>query len=228
MMRDVVIGTVTGISAVVAMSLMTPRASAPLPAIRSLPAFERDDLALPLAPTTRPDPARARLETVIGLASPGSSVKDVLEYVARETGANMVVNWRALEMAGIAGDAPVTLELRRVPGRVVLDEVLSQVGGGVIKLGYRVVDGVVVVSTADELRRYKETRVYDVRDLIGGPGGLDEITKLLRHVTEPAGWDEPGGSYQWLGAMNGRLIVTDTPEMHARVVELLGGLRGTR
>jgi hypothetical protein len=228
MIRDVVIGTVTGISAVVAMSVMTPRPQPPPPAIRSVPAFGqgRDDLALPLSPTTRPDPARARLETVIEkLTSRGSGIKDVLGHIASATGANMVVNWRALESAGIATDAPVTLDLRRLPARVVLDQVLAQVGGGTIKLSHRAIDGIIVVTTADDLDRYRVTRVYDVRDLIAGPDGLDGLMKLVAETTQHVTWREPAGAIGGIRSFNGRLVITDSLETHERTAELLRGLR---
>jgi type II secretory pathway component GspD/PulD (secretin) len=91
---------------------------------------------------------------------------DVLEYFRDVTQANIWVNWRALETTGIDQSAPVTARLTNVRFRTALETVLDFVGGGLVDLGYSVDDGVIRISTLEELQRNTVTRVYDIRDMI--------------------------------------------------------------
>jgi general secretion pathway protein D len=91
---------------------------------------------------------------------------DVVDFLRDITGANIFVNWRALEQAGIDKNAPVTARLRDVKFSKALDIILEEVGGGTVKIGYTVDEGVITISTSDDLAKNVVTRVYDVRDLI--------------------------------------------------------------
>src|SRR5213075_3147633 len=75
-------------------------------------------------------------------------------------------NWRALEAAGINKDAPVTARLKDVRFSKALNTILSDVGGGNIKLTYTIDEGVITVSTADDLAKNVVTRVFDICDLL--------------------------------------------------------------
>ena len=91
---------------------------------------------------------------------------DVIDFLRDVSGANIFVNWRALEGATIDRNAPVTARLRDVPFRKALDIILQDVGGGTVKLAYTVDEGVITISTAEDLSGNTLTRVYDIRDLI--------------------------------------------------------------
>jgi general secretion pathway protein D len=100
--------------------------------------------------------------------------RDVIEYLVDTTQANIFVNWPALEGAGVDPNAPVSLRLRNVPFRKVLQSVLDIVGGGVVNLGYTVDEGVITVSTGEELARNTATRIYLIRDLLVVPEDFSE------------------------------------------------------
>ena len=91
---------------------------------------------------------------------------DVIDFLRDITGANIFVNWRAMEAAAIDKNAPVTARLRDVKFSKALDIILSDVGGGTVKLGYTVDEGVITISTGDDLSKNVVTRVYDIRDVI--------------------------------------------------------------
>jgi general secretion pathway protein D len=91
---------------------------------------------------------------------------DVIDFLRDVSGANIFVNWRALEAATIDRNAPVTARLRDVPFRKALDIILQDVGGGTVKLAYTVDEGVITISTAEELATNTSTQTYDIRDLI--------------------------------------------------------------
>jgi general secretion pathway protein D len=91
---------------------------------------------------------------------------DVIDFLRDVTGANIFVNWRALEAAGIDRNTPVTSRLHDIRFSKALQTILSDVGGGTVKLGYTVDEGVITISTDEDLSKNVLTRVYDIRDLI--------------------------------------------------------------
>src|SRR5439155_3600438 len=91
---------------------------------------------------------------------------DVIDFLRDVTGANIEVRWRTLEAAGIDRNTPVTIRLRDVRFSKALSSILGDVGGGTVKIGYTVGEGVITISTEEELSKDTLTRVYDIRDLI--------------------------------------------------------------
>lgn len=80
--------------------------------------------------------------------------------------ANIFVNWKALEGAGIDKSAPVTLHFHDIPFSKALELVLNDVGG-TVKLGYTVSDGIIQVSTLEDLpSKLDLPAVYDINDLL--------------------------------------------------------------
>ncbi len=93
--------------------------------------------------------------------------ENVIDLLRNQTGLNIVVNWSALAAAGVEKTSPVSLTLRDVPFKKVLQIVLQQVqGGGSTQLGYSVDQGVITISTNDQLAQQKVVRVYDIQDLL--------------------------------------------------------------
>lgn len=96
----------------------------------------------------------------------GVSLIDALDFLRDTTGANIHVNWRALEEAGISKDAPVTTRLTNVPLRKALSYVLAEAAAGQSDLTWYVEGGVIEVTTRDLADRVMITRVYTVEDLL--------------------------------------------------------------
>jgi hypothetical protein len=81
------------------------------------------------------------------------SLADIIDFLRDVSGANIYVNWRALEAVGVDRKAPVTLDLREVPLSEALDKLLAQAAGKNAKLGYAVREGVIEVSTVDDVKK---------------------------------------------------------------------------
>jgi general secretion pathway protein D len=94
----------------------------------------------------------------------GQAFTDAVDFLKDVTGANILVNWKALEADNIDKQTPVTAELHDVKFSKVLDVILTQAGAG--KLGYTIDEGVIEISTTEELNKAVETRVYDIDDLL--------------------------------------------------------------
>jgi len=253
-MRDVMIGLVAGAAAIVLMSVLRPAgAFAPTSAAPTEPAVrevtsDRAAVAEALGADDRSRATRAVDEAVRKkLAAPipavahvNAPLDKVLDSWASAAGVNLHVQWRALEAAGINKDAPITINLRGVAAEQVLRRVLEDVGGGNIKLEYRVDEGVVDVSTAEEMAHYRVTRIYDVRDLLvaslaqdrklHGTGAeqtdQDVAVALVTMIEQSIGptWDGP----QTIGYFAGRLIVNKPQAEQDRILQLLTALRNAK
>jgi hypothetical protein len=95
----------------------------------------------------------------------GVTLSDAIDFLRDVSGANITVNWKALEGAGVSRDTPVNIHLRAVSMRKALDLLLSQAGGG-DQLTFDVDQGVIEVTTREIADHRMVTRVYPVEDLI--------------------------------------------------------------
>ena len=87
---------------------------------------------------------------------------DVIGYLSEITDTSFYLNKRALEEHGFDDDsAAVTITLKSVRGDMLLDLVLKQIG-----LVYIVQDGIIIVSTPEDVETVSEVRVYNCRDLL--------------------------------------------------------------
>jgi len=138
-----------------------------------------------------------KLKQPIPVTFDGNRLENVIEYLRNVTGADFFVNWRALEGAGIEPGTTVTLQLNNVPGDKALNLILDQVGGDLVPLGYTVDDGVVTISTRENLGKNTVFQTYDIRDLVVQAPGFDQAPDFdLSAITESAGGGGGGGGGQ--------------------------------
>jgi len=181
-------------------------------------------------------------------------LSDVLDNLRNATGANIFVNWRALEAVGVDRNAPVTARLRDIKFKKALSVILADAGGSAVKLGFVAEDGVITVSTEEDLHRNVTTRVYDVRDLIVQPVNftppnqfapqsttqpapeeqpsrqqqIDSLITLIIESIAPDTWRQAGGTIGSIQELSGQLIITQIPENQKLILALLDQLRETR
>jgi type II secretory pathway component GspD/PulD (secretin)/tetratricopeptide (TPR) repeat protein len=204
---------------------------------------------------------------------------DVVDFLRDVSGTNIFVKWKTLEGAGVDRSTPVTANLHNVKFSKALNTILQDGLGGQAKLAYTVDEGVITISTAEELAHNVSVRVYDIRDLIinipdftdapqfsldsaqntgggasgGGGGGVqmgnmlfnggtaanmetgptrqelvDSITKLIEDTVATDTWKDNGGAVGALRELQGQLVVTQTPENHRLLANLLEKLRESR
>ena len=113
----------------------------------------------------------------------GVPFEQVVEFIRDASSASIHVRWAALEAVGVNKDTPVNVKLADVTMQKALRTVLDDVGG-INPLGYVVDDGVIVVTTAEDLDRRMVTRVYDVRDLTAPPRSAPDEAMLRKIVQE--------------------------------------------
>ena len=95
----------------------------------------------------------------------GVTLGDAIDFLRDVSGANLNVNWKALEGAGVTRDTQVNLHLNGITLRKALELLLSEAGGG-DSLTFDVDDGVIEVTTREIADHRMITRVYPVEDLI--------------------------------------------------------------
>lgn len=185
----------------------------------------------------------------------GLPLDEFEKWLARQTKVNVLFRWRVLEKEGIHKDTPVTLKLKQPLLVEVLNAVLEQVGEDRVPLGWRAADNIITVSTRADLDRSMVTKTYDVQDLLlevptfeaMRPSGLERLTtqqqkasprkdlgaddvvkQLIDVITSsvfPNSWKDNGGSGT-IKHYRGKLIIRNTPEVHAALRGELG-LRDT-
>jgi general secretion pathway protein D len=91
----------------------------------------------------------------------------VLERWRALTNLNVVPNWKTIE-ATIPRNSQITIDLHDVTARQALQLILEEASGGqATPLGYTIDDGVIRISTQDEInKRHKITRTYNIRELL--------------------------------------------------------------
>ncbi len=177
---------------------------------------------------------RAVLEQPLDeLACDKQPLEKAIQYLQSKTTAQLVVNWIALQGAGITKDLPVTAKLHDLPLRTVLEFVLSSVSVPPGNLHYTIDgDGVVVISTMDDLqtKRFQIERTYRITELLHARGTADasqredaikEIITAITSIIAPDTWRDQGGILGSIRELNGTLIITQTFENQEEVRQLL-------
>ena len=157
--------------------------------------------------------ARERLEENMAVISAdNTALEKVLNFIRDNMGANIFVNWPALQTAGIDRNTPVSVNLKEVPYRKVLTTILAQVGGGTANLSYTIDDGIITISTKDDLssQKYQLVRVFDVRDMLVQPNNIPAPALNLQNVGSNTGTVSGAGGGGFGGGTGGGGLFNQT------------------
>ncbi len=139
---------------------------------------------------------RARLaENIKELVADGQGLEKILNFIRDNTGINMDVRWPVLLNAGIDKNTAVTVNLHDVPISKALSTILASVGG-TTPLDYNVEDGVVTISTHDDLAAtvHPVLLTYNVQDLLVQPSNVNPPQLSLSQATQQGSSGGGGGS----------------------------------
>lgn len=156
-----------------------------------------------LAPTTQPAAATAGVTPPVAnshepIQFNATPLSDCISYLQDISGINMVVDWKALQQAGISRDTPITLHLSsNVTLSKVFKLVLQQAAGASVLATY-VDQGVLQVTTQTAEDKLLVTRVYPIADLLFAPTNYTNAPNLnLSNVQgQSAGGGGGGGASQ--------------------------------
>src|SRR5271170_6564950 len=92
-------------------------------------------------------------------------LRDAINYVQQDTGANIFVNWNALTAAGVSNLTPITLSLQDVTVGKLLSLIMTQASPSVPTVQF-IDNNVLMITTREDADTQMVTRVYDVSDLV--------------------------------------------------------------
>lgn len=194
------------------------------------------------------DKTRKKLsETLVLLVTDRADLEKTVNYLRDNMEVNVFVDWPALQDAGVDRNSPVTVNLKNQTYGDALSEILKAADGKK-ELGFIIDDGIVTVSTKDELRsaRYAVVGVFDVRDLLevkpavtqtgAGDHAADAdraakikgITQVIEKKVAPGSWRDGGGTLGSIRELNGTLIIRQLPDNQQAIEDVLAGMRKER
>jgi len=161
----------------------------------------------------------------------GVRLSDAIKQLRQKAGVPLFVNWKQMAVIHVSPDEWVTVGLRGKTLKGDLEVVLDVAGADREKWGINVEDGVIVVSSRDDLSKNVSVRVYDMRDIIGRPVAderqrrVDALVALIQDQIEPGSWKERGGQVAAIRELGGQLIVTQTTENQRKLMRLMEDVR---
>jgi tetratricopeptide (TPR) repeat protein len=192
---------------------------------------------------------RDRLEENLKeITADAQGLEKVINFLRDNMGANVFVNWPALAAVNVDRQTLVTVSIKDVPFRKALTTILQQVGGPGVELSYRIDDGIIVISTKEELTasKYQVVTVFDVHDLLplappavpgeAAPATIADMGKLreervralMEEITKtvaPETWKNAGGTIGSIRELKGMLVVNQLPENQREIHQLLETMR---
>lgn len=126
-------------------------------------------------------------------------LEDAIDFLRDASGANIHVNWRALETVNITRETSVTLRMSPMPLRKLLKYVLTEADGQNLITFYPD-DGVIEVTTRDVADRQLITKVYPVEDLLLVIPDFTDPPTFQLQSPQSAGSGGGGGGQSLLGS----------------------------
>ncbi|MCK6455488.1 MAG: hypothetical protein L6Q92_03005 [Phycisphaerae bacterium] len=137
---------------------------------------------------------RKLAETTPEIKFDAQSFEQVIEFLRERTGLNIVPNWAPMEVAGIERDQEVTLKLTNVSFAKAIDLILTDVGSATeTQLAYEIDDGVLQISTKEDLSLKTVTQVYNVQDLLVLVPNFTGLQINLQNVGQGVGQERQRG-----------------------------------
>jgi hypothetical protein len=173
-------------------------------------------------PTVR---ARAALGKAITVSAEKTPLRDVVVQVAKEAGVPIDIDTRAIKIAGIDLQIPVTFQAGPLPLATLLERMLRP-----FDLTYTILSERLVVTTREREEERISVAVYPVNRLVGaGPKGrsFQSLVDLLQATVTPDSWGELGGPamVRWLDGEPACLVISHSTAGHRAVDAFLRSLR---
>ncbi len=161
------------------------------------------------------------------------ALDDVVDFLRDVTGVKFSVDWKALEDAHIDRKGEVSAKFRDIPLSTSLDNILAAAADKGA-LGWKLENGVIVISTAAALEKELVTRTYDVsffpaehpsatRPTTRPLESTDALSVLIYRVIAPESRQSVGCTR--LSEEDGKLIVVATPANQKAIEKLMPELK---
>ena len=174
-------------------------------------------------------PAANVLESPVGAAKFNEApFGKVIEQLAKQTGANLVINWSHLETAGIGEDSPITVDVTGVPLGTACGALLRCSGEA---LDFAMIDGIILIDTKEHLHRRVEIRTYDIGPLLKNhtehrrntdgaitrQDAIGSVTRALEDNVATEEWKDNGGAIGSIRVMGDIAVVQSSMDTHQKI-----------
>jgi hypothetical protein len=175
-------------------------------------------------PAAREIDLKARLtDRVAGLSIERVPLCDFLQLISDLTTIPISIDLDALALRGISPLNPLPVQLEKTTIEQGLDAILKSQ-----QLGYRQLDGQLVIMPREQTMPRRESRTYDVSDLVGKePELATTLLRWIRSSVDPSGW-QPDVNPDELRLDSGQLIVEHTTDNQLQVMRLCDQWRVAR
>lgn len=251
-MKATIVGTLTGLTAAVAMMWLGTRS----PAVRQAPATPntgQQALADRFIPNAHTAEVRRKLAIILpAVKCDAMPLSKFISWLEDSTGLNIYIEWRDIAAASAVGpDSPITMNVQNVSAGTVLQLALDQARLTGPRVCFVPLEGIVKVSTLSKLDRAVMIRVYDVRDIIeaavemklrlqpksppdvlidGNPNleleAASRLQELIRTTTPPQMLDDTDAAQ--MSYFAGRLVISQTEAGHEAIAAILSGLHAAQ
>jgi hypothetical protein len=192
----------------------------------------RTNLAAP--PPPRPTNANRKLPDLRFLETP---LDPALESVPAAAHVPWLIQWNALDSAGITPGTPLTLDLS---GRTVAQalRLLSEV----TNIPFVLHDGIAEIETPDPETLAVESRVLDIRPMAGVvreyvsafPGWratvhdevvADAMSNLIENIVDTDSWKDNGGTFGSCRQVSDMLVITNRPQAQEQIAAMMSDIQ---
>jgi len=132
---------------------------------------------------------------------------DAIDFLRDVSGANIAVNWKALDATGVSRDTQVNLHVSGITLRKALEMTLSEAAGG-DALTFYVDEGVISITTRDLADHSMVTCVYPVEDLLMEIPDFTDAPQVTLNNTSSQGGG--GGTALGQGGGGGQISSTNS------------------
>jgi hypothetical protein len=167
------------------------------------------------------------LDAVAEVEFQETPLSEVVAFLQATYKIPIIIDKRALDDVGLGSDTPVTMSLRGISLRSLLELMLRE-----LQLTYVVREQVLKITTVEEAEHESVMRLYSVADLAlepqqplvvdAPPSRYRTLLGLIASIVAPDTWDEVGGSGS-AAAFDpwGVVVVSQTRENHEALESLL-------
>ncbi len=156
-------------------------------------------------------------------------LQDVVEFIAKKHGIQIVLDTKGLEDAGLGPDVPITRTLHNISLRSALKLTLRN-----LDLTWVIDDEVLQITTVDEAGNRLKPRVYDVTDLVAAEEGgadYDSLIDMITTIIAPTTWDDvggPGSIAPFPAKPAHAIVIAQTSEIQDQIAQFLSDVRSVR
>ena len=162
----------------------------------------------------------------------GNDLVDVIDFLRDVSGTNIFVNWKALERGKITKETKVDCKLKEVKFAKALQTILDSVSTKETKLSYVIDEGIIVISTVEDLDGTAiTTKTYNIQFTLNA---ADEATnkkhkaaliKMITGTIAPRSWKHTEEGFEQIVEKDGQWVITQTEGAHRAIANLFEQLK---